>query len=177
MGGGPGIRVHQFGGGRPRTRPRQANPNAANQAGDSSTLSTLLGLLPILFLFVLPLLSSLFSGDSTPAMPSMVFDAPKAPWTLGRQTQSSKVRYYVDPKDKAFAVYKDNPQKLAQLDNFAEVTLVRTLRNQCEREMQHRQRLADEAQGWLFQDADKMELATNYDMKSCRRLDSMNKLR
>ncbi|ERS94948.1 uncharacterized protein SPSK_00291 [Sporothrix schenckii 1099-18] len=180
MGGGPGFRVHQFGGARPRTRPRQAN-GQAGQAGqtqeqETNLFSTLMGMLPILILFILPLLSSIFTGDGTgsqPAMPQMVFDAPEPPWTLGRRTKSN-VKYFVDPKDKAFAPYKDNAQKLAQLDNYADVTLVRTLRQQCENEMRQRQRLVDEAQGWLFQDADKMQIANSYEMKSCRRLEKMN---
>ncbi|CAK7203269.1 Chaperone protein dnaJ [Sporothrix eucalyptigena] len=177
MGGGPGFRVHQFGGARPRARPRQANGQGGQaQEQESSLFSTLIGLLPVLILFILPLLSSIFSGDGTssqPAMPQMVFDAPEPPWTLGRRTKSN-VKYFVDPKDKAFQPFKENPQKLAQLDNFADVTLVRTLRAQCEREMQHRQRLVDEAQGWIFQDADKMEIANTYEMKSCKRLEKMN---
>lgn len=177
MGGGPGFRVHQFGGARPRTRPRQANgqPGQA-QEQETSLFSTLMGLLPILILFILPLLSSLFTGDGTgsqPAMPQMVFDAPEPPWTLGRRTKSN-VKYFVDPKDKAFQPFKENAQKLAQLDNYADVTLVRTLKAQCEREMQHRQRLVDEAQGWIFQDADKMEIANTFELKACRRLDKMN---
>ncbi len=182
FGGGPGFRVHQFGGARPRMRPRQQAGGAGGAAGagaqeeNTSLLSTIMSILPILLIFVLPLLSSLFTGGgatSQPAMPRMVFDAPEPPWTLGRRTKSN-VKYYVDPQDKAFTPFKDNSHKLSQLDNFAEVTLVRTLRAQCEREMQHKQRLVDEAQGWIFQDADKMEIANNYEMKSCKRLEKMN---
>ncbi|EFX06536.1 er associated chaperone [Grosmannia clavigera kw1407] len=173
MGGGPGFRVHQFGGARPRTRPRQAGNNAQQPQQDQSLWSTVVGLLPILILFVLPLLSSLFSGEGTsqPAMPRMVFDAAEPPYTLGRRTPNN-VKYYVDPRD--FTPFQDNAQKLSQLDSYADVTLVRTLRAQCEREMLQKQRLKEEAQGWIFQDADKMEVANRLEMRACDRLERMN---
>ncbi len=135
-------------------------------------MSTLMGHLPIILLFIFPLLSSIFSGTtSQPAMPRMVFDAPDGPYTYARKTKSN-VKYFVNPKD--FGPFKDNPHKLSQLDNFAEVTLVRALRTECEREMMHRQHLREQAQGWFFEDPEKMDMANKYEMKSCNRLDKMN---
>src|ERR1700709_2288324 len=71
LGGGPGVRVHQFGGARPRRRPRDPH---APQEPPATLRSTIMGLLPLLILFVLPLISSFFSGGSTAAGPSMRFD-------------------------------------------------------------------------------------------------------
>ncbi len=131
-----------------------------------------LGLLPILLLFVFPLLSSLFSaGTSQPAMPRMVFDEPQPPYTYARKTKSN-VKYFVDPKD--ITGIKDNPAKLSQLDNHADVTLVRTLKLQCDQEIMRKQHLREEAQGWFFQDPEKMERANKYEMKACNRLEKMN---
>ncbi len=131
-----------------------------------------MGLLPILLLFVFPLLSSIFSGSSSqPAMPRMVFDSPDPPFTYARKTKSN-VKYFLDPKD--WAPFKDNAYKQSQLDNFAEVTLVRHLRHECEREMLHKQRLREDAQGWFFQDPDKMNFAEKYRMKSCERLEKLD---
>src|SRR3569833_4508606 len=94
LGGGPGIRVHQFGGARPRRRPREGE-----QAQETPLLSTIMGLMPILLLFIFPLLSSLFSGSSSqPAMPRMVFDAPEAPYTHGRMAKVTKVKYFITPR-------------------------------------------------------------------------------
>merc|ERR1712093_613788 len=50
MGGGPGIRVHQFGGARPRRRPRDPN---APEPPPASLQQTLMGLLPLLFILIL----------------------------------------------------------------------------------------------------------------------------
>ena len=166
FGGGPGIRVHQFGGARPRRRPQEGE-----QERETGILGTIIGLLPILLLFVFPLLSSLFSGGSNqPSFPRMVFDSSEHPYTHARKTKSN-VKYFVNPKD--FAPYKDNPHKLSQLDNYADVLLVKTLRNDCEREMMVKQQLHEDAQGWFFQDPDKMEVARKFETKACNRLHKM----
>lgn len=165
FGGGPGVRVHRMGGGRPRTRPRENG-----QAQDTSILNTLMGLLPIIFLFLFPLLSSIFSGGSSaPAGPRMVFDAPEFPFTHERVTPKLNVKYYVNPTE----VKTYTKSMLSRLDNTAEVGLVRHLRVECEAEMMHKQRLYDEAQGWFRQDPDKMDIAKRFETSSCQRLDKL----
>lgn len=165
FGGGPGVRVHQFGGGRPRRRPRENE-----QAQDNSFFNTIMGLLPIIFLFLFPLLSSIFSGSSsTPSGPRMVFDVPEFPYTHERVTPKLNVKYYVNPTEiKAYT-----KSQLSRLDNTAEVGLVRHLRVECEAEMMHKQRLYDEAQGWFRQDPDKMDIAKRFEASSCQRLDKL----
>lgn len=168
FGGGPGVRVHQFGGARPRRRPREAN-----EGQDSgSTLQTILGLLPILFFFIIPLLSSLFSGSGTtqPSGPRMVFDHPMPPYTTERQTPNFKVNYFVNPDD--IASYSKN--KLGQLDKTAESNLVRLLRSECDTERRIKQRMIDDAQGWIFPDQEKLKRASQYEMPGCQRLDKLN---
>ncbi|KUI62820.1 putative J domain-containing protein C17A3.05c [Cytospora mali] len=168
--GGPGIRVHQFGGGRPRRRPRD-NPQ---QAPDNSLFNTLMGLLPIIFLFLFPLLSSLFSGgSSTPSGPRMVFDFPEYPYVHERITPKLNVKYYVNPTD----IKTYSKSQMARMDNNAEIGLVRHLRAECENEMLHKQRLYDEAQGWFKQDPAKMEVANRFETASCRRLDMLGVVR
>jgi len=100
----------------------------------------------------------------------MVFDNAEAPYTHARKTKSN-VKYFVRPED--FVPYKDNRHKQSQLDNYADVLLVKTLRNQCERELQAKQQLHEDAQGWFFQDPDKMEVARKFETKSCNRLHKM----
>lgn len=131
-----------------------------------------MGLLPILLLFIFPLISSLFSGPAQPPAPSMVFDTPQPPlYTKERTIPEIGVKYYVNPNDIAhYSGYK-----LGQLDKTAEVTLVRQLRVGCEREMLHQQRLREAAQGWFFQDPDKMAQADNYKMPNCKRLMKLGK--
>lgn len=171
LGGGPGIRVHQFGGGRPRRRPREAG--AAGEAPEQSLRSTIAGLLPILILFIVPLLSSLFSGgESVPAGPQVRFTHPDPPYTLHRSSKNLHVDYYVNPVEVADFTNK----KFSQLDQRAEQTYTKALRIECEHEVDRRQRVVNEAQGWLFQDPDKMKQARGMEMKACRKLEAMGQV-
>jgi DnaJ family protein B protein 12 len=159
--------VHQFGGARPRARPR--NPG---QEEPANIRSTIIGVLPLIILVVVPLLSSIFSGitSATPSAPSMAFDVPHPPlYTMERTMPNFKVKYYLNPAD----VESYNPSKLSTLDKRAEVLLVQELRIKCENEMAHKQQLQNAAQGWFFPDPAKMELANHYDMEACRRLRSL----
>lgn len=172
LGGGPGFRVHQFGGGQPRRRPREANATA--EESQSSGLSALSNLLPLLILFILPLLSSLFSsGSSIPAGPSFRFDSPVPPHTLHRTSSKLKVDYFVNPKD----VVDYTARKMNDLDNRAETSYVQKLKYECELETQGRDRMMQEAQGWFFQDVDRMREARNLDLRSCRRLSELGQQR
>lgn len=168
MGGGPGFRVHQFGGGAPRRRPRAAA--AAGQSEQTADAwSFLRQLLPLFLLFVLPLLSSLFSGSSAPSGPSYRFDAAVPPHTLHRTTPKLNVNYYVNPVD----VEDYSVRKFRQLDQRVEVDYVTTLRYECETEVQVRDRKMQEAQGWFFPDIEKMKEARAMELKSCRRLEQL----
>lgn len=164
LGGGPGVRVHQFGGGRPRRRPREANGNSDEPP--RSAMSALSNLLPLLVLFVLPLLSSLFSS-ATPAGPDIRFDSPEPPLTLHRTTTRLKVDYYVNPKE----IVDYSGRKMKDLDRRAESNYVARLQYDCQVEMRTRNRMMEDAQGWFSEDVDKMREARNYDMRNCRRLD------
>lgn len=132
-----------------------------------------MGLLPIILLFLFPLLNSLFSGGSQPAAPSMVFDQPQPPvYTAERTIPNLDVKYYVNPAD--IAQYSN--YKLSQLDRTAEVTLVRKLKTECEHEITRQHRLREAAQGWFFEDPEKMEIAENMKMPNCKRLMELGKV-
>lgn len=164
LGGGPGFRVHQFGGGRPRRRPRDADGNTEERPANA--ISALSNLLPLLILFILPLLSSIFSS-TTPNSPSIRFDSPKEPYTMHRVTPRLRVNYYINPKD----VVDYTGRKLNELDRQAENRYITDLQYECQAEQRQRSRMVEEAQGWFFQDADKMQAAREFNMKSCRRLE------
>ena len=107
-----------------------------------------------------------------PSAPSMVFDAPHPPlYTMERTMPNYKVKYYLNPAD----VESYNPAKLSTLDKEAEVLLVRQLRINCENEKAHVQELRNAAQGWFFPDPAKMEVANDYKMEACRRLNSLRR--
>ena len=165
LGGGPGFRVHQFGGGAPRRRPTEAN--GQQQARPQNAFSFLSNLLPLLILFVLPLLSSIFSA-SMPSGPSIHF-APGPPNTMHRVSQQFNVDYYLNPTD----VTDYNARKMRELDKQAEQQFISTLQYECQIETRNRNRMVEEAQGWFFPDVNKMRDARNYDRKACRRLEGM----
>ncbi|KAL4785716.1 hypothetical protein BJX76DRAFT_323421 [Aspergillus varians] len=165
MGGGPGFRVHQFGGTQPRRRPR--NTDAQSEPAPSLG-TTFRQLLPLILLFVLPLLSSLFSGGSTSSGPSYRFD-PVPPHTMQRTTPEIKIDYYLNPKD----VTDFSSREFRNLDKQVEVDHVKKLRFECEGERLARDRMVQDAQGWFFPDVEKMQAARAMELKSCRRLDSL----
>lgn len=151
-----------MGGARPRRRPREANDGQ-----EGGGFQTLLGLLPIILFFILPMITSLFSGSSsTPSGPRMVYDNPIHPYTERRTTPNFGVEYFVNPAD----VAKYSNDKFNRLDVKAERNLIVHLRNECESELMYKQRLLDAAQGWFYQDPEKMAVAESYTMPSCERM-------
>lgn len=167
LGGGPGFRVHQFGGGRPRRRPREANGD--RDESPQTLLSIFTNLLPLLILFVLPFLSSLLaSGTSEPVYPEFRYKA-TPPYSVQRKTQKWGVNYYLNPKD----ILDYSTQKFNRLDQKVEVSYINTLRYECQSERQTKARMMNEAQGWFFQDPDKIREARNLAMTSCNRLTDM----
>ncbi|CAK4033882.1 Hypothetical predicted protein [Lecanosticta acicola] len=164
MGGGPGIRVQQFGGDRPRRRPH----NHEN-AQPASFLQAIQGILPLLLLFLLPLLSSIFSGSSGSTGPSMRFDAAVPPHTQQHTSNRLHIPYWVNPLD----VKDYSKSQWKQLDKMAEGKRVGQLSGECEWEQSQRQRLAQEAQGFFFTDQVKLEQARRMEMPSCRKLETL----
>lgn len=160
MGGGPGFRVHQFGGNRPRRRPR-------DNARPQTLLGLLTNLLPLIVLFILPLLSSLFSS-LVPSGPTINFH-PGPPNLMHRTSSRLKVDYYLNPTE----VKEYSSRKMRDLDRKAETQYITNLQYECQLEHRERNRLVDDAQGWFFPDEAKMQRARNYDMRACRILDTL----
>ncbi|KAI4207190.1 MAG: hypothetical protein LQ346_000684 [Caloplaca aetnensis] len=120
LGGGPGFRVHQFGGGRPRRRPQEAN--GTSERPPQSTMSVLSNLLPLLILFVFPLLSSIFSSSS-PSGPSIRFNTPEPPYVMQRTTPRLRVDYFLNPAE----VEDYSNRNFRDLDRKAENSYVANL--------------------------------------------------
>ena len=99
----------------------------------------------------------------------MVYDNPLHPYTEQRTTPNLNVNYYVNPEE----VAQYSEKKLNKLDRTAEHQLLRHLKNECENELIYQRRLRDAAQGWFYQDPDKMALAQTYTMPSCERLQNL----
>ncbi|THY70245.1 DUF1977-domain-containing protein [Aureobasidium pullulans] len=162
MGGGPGVRVHQFGGGAPRRRPQQrADPNAP----PPSLLQSLQSLLPLLLLFIFPLLSGLFSGNGTPSGPSVRLN-PVPPFTQQRVSSNFQVPYYVDPRE----VSDLTARKWKELDKRADTQYVQKLSNDCEIEQSRQQQKYQQAQGFFFTDQVKLQEARRMPLPACDKL-------
>lgn len=202
MGGGPNIRVHQFGGPRPRMRPR----NPGQQEPESPLRDMLIQLLPLIVLILFPIFSNLISAilfepypssSSTssysssggngashqhqkqspyqrqhaatqanmPKAPKMVFETadPERGFTEQRTMPRLGVGYYMQEKDVAAMTSKN----LYEMDKHAEVAFLNQLQANCREEQARKKKLAEEAQGWFYQDPDKMELAVRYETPSC----------
>lgn len=157
-----------MGGAGPRRRPREAAPGPQRE---TTGWDTLVSLLPIIFLFLFPLLTSIFSsGDAGhSAAPKMKFETGEPPFTLHRRTPKYNVDYYIDPQD--VPGWTDHMFK--QLDTQAEVKFTNELRFRCETELQTRENLFSQAQGWVYQDPDKMRVAKAFETHSCKRLQKM----
>ena len=164
LGGGPNYRVHQFGGGRPRRRPRDANNG---QETTTSVSSLLVNLLPLLILFVLPMLSSLLSS-SPPPSPDL-YDTPDPPHTMKRVSSPRGLyTYYVDPNEAPDYTSKN----WRALDVRVESKYIQQLQYECTREQQLQNRMMQDAQGFFFQDAEKVGKARRMEKKSCDKLRS-----
>ncbi|KIV89057.1 hypothetical protein PV10_08670 [Exophiala mesophila] len=163
MGGGPGFTVHRMGGGAPRRRPRTANEPEA------SGMSALTQLLPLLLLFILPLLSSFFSGSSSPSGPQVRFDTASPPHTMHRVTPRYRIDYFINPKE----VEGWKARQFSALDQQAEVDYVTTLKYQCENEVHLKRQEINDATGFFFTDEDRVRRARNMPMPGCRRLDDL----
>ncbi|KAI7093048.1 hypothetical protein KC352_g40020 [Hortaea werneckii] len=163
FGGGPGIRIHQFGGARPRRRPHN---HADTPLEPQSILSALQSLLPLLLLFLLPLLSSLFSGATMPSGPNIRLHDPKPPYTETHTTHRLNIPYYVNPVD----VQDFTAKKWKDLDLRAERQYMSYLSSECDWEQGKRQQLANEAQGFFFTDMEKLDRARKMNMPACSKL-------
>lgn len=162
MGGGPGIRIHQFGGNQPRRRP--ANPNEPQQP--ASPFAMLQGLLPLILLIILPLLSS-FLSSAGPSYPTTRWEAVHPQTELHTSSRLS-VPYYVNPLD----VREYTSRKWRELDGVAEGRYINKLTTDCQWETNTKARMFQEAQGFWSRNEQKYEAAKRYPMPACRQLES-----
>lgn len=159
MGGGPGIRVHQFGGAQPRRRPH----DPSNQPPESPA-GMMQGYLFIILIVVF-FLSSLFSGSGE-QYPSTRFDAAH-PHTKQHTSHKLNVPYYVRPAD----VESYTDRNWRRLDNVAEERYINHLVVQCQIEKNVQNQKFQAARGWMSIDKPKWEAARNHPRPACDRLE------
>lgn len=174
FGGGPGIRVHQFGGGRPRTRPREAGPDGERTEG-SSTFANLMGLLPVLMFFILPIIMGMFGDGDGPSKPHVVFEQPQSVYTMPRTMYGIPADmpafYYVSPEEIKRFNYGES--KLVELDKYAAKAYKLYIKHNCEEERRRKQALREQANGIFWIDHEKMALADKMKMPNCEKKDKL----
>lgn len=116
---------------------------------------------PILILAVLCLWPTDISSQIT-----MVFDEARSPYIYDRFTPKHKIKYFVNPRD----VEPYSSLKLSQLDEIAEANFLRFWDSKCDYENAVQLRRMKSAQGWFFDDDERMAEAIAYPKPSCERL-------
>ena len=165
--GGPGIRVHHFGGG---AGARNAGGGGAGGQGAGQGQAWM-QLLPLIVIFGFSIISSLFSGlfgsggGIFSSTPGYAF-SPEQPYTSVRYTPNHKIPYYVNQAE----VDKLSAAKVQQLDRQAEVGYVRTTREACEWEYQDRERRMNDAYGFFSLDRKAYEAARDMTLRNCDEL-------
>jgi hypothetical protein len=89
---------------------------------------------------------------------------------MKRTTPKLKLNYFLDPRE----VEDYGQRKFHQLDQKVEVDYVSKLRHECENEVHTRDRMIQDAQGWFFPDVEKMKEARELELRSCKKLESLN---
>lgn len=161
--GGPGIRVHQFGG-NPGMRTRRAAPQ--QNAGPPQPLDAkkiFWQLLPLLFLFILPLLSGWFSGEASGPKFSMQH---KSPYTEMRNTARYDIPYWVNPVE-----MKDlgKPEQ-TKFGKTVEGRIIADWNQACRVEQAERERRIQDAVGIIFTDQVRLARAKAMPLPSCQKL-------
>lgn len=115
---------------------------------------------------MLPLLSSLFSGSTTSAGPTVVFESPRPPHTLERVSSRIKLHYFVNPTE----VHDYNSKKWRKLDETSENSYVHAVNARCQNEKFAQRKAMEDAQGWFGVDAVAMDNARKMELRNCQKL-------
>lgn len=161
FGGGPGIRVHQFGG-RPRNFARR------QQAQDMPPKSIFYQLLPLIVVILFAFLSNFSWSDSTSVNTRYSFQQ-NYKYTVPRTTAKHNIPYYMSQKD----LDKLSSRDIRRLNEKVEHTYTQNVHNACLREQQIKEDEIRRAQGWFFPDKEALKKAKELRLPNC---DELNRL-
>ncbi|CAK9442206.1 uncharacterized protein LODBEIA_P59490 [Lodderomyces beijingensis] len=184
--GGNGFTFQSFGGGqdpfmrhrrttRRTARSAQQQQQQQQQQGNEeprqpqSALEALKGLLPILLVFIVPILSALFSDDSTPDYSFI----PSREYNTQRTTPQHNIPFYVN-ENFAKKNAKKTAKQLRNYDSKVENLYIHDKRAKCSREQVRKDQLIEEAQGWFSTDMEKLRAAEMMPMPNCDALRRLN---
>lgn len=158
--GGPGIRVHQFGGQR-RRRPAQGATRQPE--AEQGFMRILIQLLPLIIFFLLPILGSIFTGDNSERLRGPAFKLDRAPpFTDRHETPNYKIPFWVNPND----LKEMKKGDIANLGKRAEATII----NSCRQEQEDLTEERNAARGWIFIDQEKLKRANERPRPNCQKL-------
>lgn len=173
--GGPGIRVHQFGGSGPRMRQRHTARRAAAQEAEAAEETPAASfsrmfyqLLPLILLFLFPVLSGLFGSGAENAGPRFSTE-PSHPFTQMRVTPNYKIPFWVNPAD----IDGLEMREVTKLGNRAEAAIINQYNIACTREEMARQQKLQDAHGFFYTDHAALKKAREMDMPSCKKLQEL----
>ncbi|CAG8485243.1 18778_t:CDS:2 [Dentiscutata erythropus] len=157
---GPGFSARRF-------QPRRQSPNGEGAREQrTSPLLSFFQLLPLILLFLFSFSSSWFSLAPEP-LPSYSFYS-NGYHTENRFTHSLQVPYFVEPHQ--FSSIEQIPRKLRTFEDNIEISYVKKLQYDCNTESAIRQRMINDAKGWVFPDEEKLKAAQAVKLPSCERL-------
>ena len=157
-------------------RPRAQSPNGRGQTGPNgeeqpSLFEALKGILPILMLLIVPILSAIFSGDTSPEY-SFV---PSQEYNIQRNTPKYNIPFYVTDKFQEKHGSKSKRQ-LRNYDSKVENLFISDKRAKCSKEQIHKDQLIEDAYGWFSVDSEKLQRAENFPTPNCDILKGLNLL-
>lgn len=168
--GNNGFTFHSFGGdgfdpftGRFAQQQRQRQRRRTQELhAEPSFWETIKQIAPILVILFATLLSSFFSGESTPEY--LFSRTPK--YSVQRTTPHFNIPFYVGDK-----FLEDKSElKLKNFDAKVENLYVQDRRAKCSREQVHKNELMEDAQGWFYTDHRRLRQAEAMPMPHCQEL-------
>ncbi|KAF6061154.1 hypothetical protein FOB64_006591 [Candida albicans] len=163
--GGNGFTFQSYGNG---GADPQTGPNGEEQP---SLFEALKGILPILMLLIVPILSAIFSGDTSPEY-SFV---PSQEYNIQRNTPKYNIPFYVTDKFQEKHGSKSKRQ-LRNYDSKVENLFISDKRAKCSKEQIHKDQLIEDAYGWFSVDSEKLQRAENFPTPNCDILKGLNLL-
>lgn len=168
--GGPGIRVHQFGGG-PRVRRRTPQEPVADEEVQPASFTRMFWqLLPLILFFLLPLLNGLFGGDGGESLRGPKFSLERTPpYTAMRSTPNHNIPFWVNPSDIEGMAMRD----VTKLGMRAEAAIINKYNAGCNREELLRQQEIQDAHGFFTTDRQAVKRAKEKVLPNCRKLEQL----
>ncbi|EPY49251.1 DNAJ/DUF1977 DNAJB12 protein [Schizosaccharomyces cryophilus OY26] len=153
--GGPGVRVHQFGG-RPRRFRRQ-------RAEDTSNKSVFYQILPIIIIVIFAFLSNFSSLDGNTSVRAGYSFVPTEKYSAQYVSPNYKVPFYVNPKQYNSLSSRDS----YRLANKIEQQYAEKVHAECIQEREYKENQIRKSYGWFFPDAEKLSRAKEIPLPRC----------